>query len=226
MPSGASVFHKHFVTKLNVKCNITDMHQSHSSVHTNNLAKTLWHYHALVSVAWMTPNGTARHLSVCLSIPVHLSKSAMWWVELVCCLTSHSTIFQLHVYMWRHRCAGELKKKLDLQSGSQCHRHFVGFLMCPSKHRHGANIFMVIRRNRHISVAFYDAHGDTEYLFSPLRREYPPILTSGEMLSHPWGWDKPIPEVIHLWRHRTSTPKQSRKVASRVRFRQILHIFR
>ena len=131
MPSGASVFHKHFVTKLNVKCNITDMHQSHSSVHTNNLAKTLWHYHALVSVAWMTPNGTARHLSVCLSIPVHLSKSAMWWVELVCCLTSHSTIFQLHVYMWRHRCAGELKKKLDLQSGSQCHRHFVGFFNVP-----------------------------------------------------------------------------------------------
>ena len=33
-----------------------------------------------------------------------------------------------------------------------------------------------------------------------------PILTSGEMLSHPGGWDKPIPEVIHLWRHRTSTP--------------------
>ena len=26
----------------------------------------------------------------------------------------------------------------------------------------------------------------------------PPILTPGEMLSHPGGWDKPIPEVIHL----------------------------
>ena len=42
------------------------------------------------------------------------------------------------------------------------------------------------------------------YLFSLLRQEYPPILTSGEMLSHPGGRDKPIPEVIHLWRHRTS----------------------
>ena len=40
--------------------------------------------------------------------------------------------------------------------------------------------------------------------FSLLRQECPPILTSGEMLSHPGGWDKPIPEVIHLWRHRTS----------------------
>ena len=43
------------------------------------------------------------------------------------------------------------------------------------------------------------------YFFSLLRQEYPPILTSGEMLSHPGGWDKPIPEVILLWRHRTST---------------------
>ena len=38
--------------------------------------------------------------------------------------------------------------------------------------------------------------------FSLLRQEYP-ILTSGE-ISHPGGWDKPIPEVIHLWRHSTS----------------------
>ena len=31
------------------------------------------------------------------------------------------------------------------------------------------------------------------------------------MLSHPGGWDKPIPEVIHLWRHRTSTPNDLEK---------------
>ena len=47
--------------------------------------------------------------------------------------------------------------------------------------------------------------------FSLLRQEYPPILTSGEMLSHPGGWDKPIPEVIRLWRHRTSTPNNLEK---------------
>ena len=61
--------------------------------------------------------------------------------------------------------------------------------------------------------------------FSLLRQEYPPILTSGEMLSNPGGWDKPIPEVIHLWRHRTSTQNNLEKVASSVRFRHILHIF-
>ena len=46
------------------------------------------------------------------------------------------------------------------------------------------------------------------------------------MLSHRGGWDKPIPEVIHLWRHRTSTPnnlEQSRLVCL---IRHIVHIFR
>ena len=50
-----------------------------------------------------------------------------------------------------------------------------------------------------------------DLIFSLLRQGYPPILTSGEMLSHPGGWDKPIPEVIYLWRHRTSTPNNREK---------------
>ena len=45
------------------------------------------------------------------------------------CATSHSMIFQL--YMWRHRCADGPKKKLYLRSGSQRHRHFVGFFNMP-----------------------------------------------------------------------------------------------
>ena len=35
-----------------------------------------------------------------------------------------------NVYVKTHRCAGGLKKKLDIQSGSQRHRHFVGWLFC------------------------------------------------------------------------------------------------
>ena len=35
------------------------------------------------------------------------------------------------IYVTAHRCAGGLKKKLDLQSGSQRHRHFVGFFNVP-----------------------------------------------------------------------------------------------
>ena len=50
-------------------------------------------------------------------------------------------------------------KKLDLRSGSKA---IDISLTCPSKHRHGANLFTVIPRNCSISVAFYDAHGDTE----------------------------------------------------------------
>ena len=67
------------------------------------------------------------------------------WVSEIDCLMSHATIFQS--YMWRNnRCAGGLKK-LDLRSGSQRHRHFVGSLTCPSKHRHGTTLF--IRWFRH-----------------------------------------------------------------------------
>ena len=50
-----------------------------------------------------------------------------------------STILQL--YMWRHICAGRLKK-LDLRSGSQRHRHFLGFFNVPVLHRHGTTLFI------------------------------------------------------------------------------------
>ena len=70
----------------------------------------------------------------------------------------------------------------------------------------------------HSVLIFGVKSGNEEYevkpwknIFSLLRQEYPPILTSGEMLSHPGGWDKPIPEVIRLWRHRTSTPNNLEK---------------
>ena len=48
-------------------------------------------------------------------------------------------------------------------------------------------------------------------VFLTLETRISAILTSGEMLSHPGGWDKPIPEVIHLWRHRTSAPNNQEK---------------
>ena len=35
------------------------------------------------------------------------------------------------IYVTAHRCAGGLKKKCDLRSGSIRHRHFVGFLNVP-----------------------------------------------------------------------------------------------
>ena len=52
-------------------------------------------------------------------------------------------------YVTAHRCAGWLKKKLDLRSASQHHRHFVVvFFNVPVyKQRHGTNLF--IRWFRH-----------------------------------------------------------------------------
>ena len=44
--------------------------------------------------------------------------------------------------MWRHKCAGGLKKKLYLRSWSQRHRHFTGFFNVPVLHRHGTTLFM------------------------------------------------------------------------------------
>ena len=35
------------------------------------------------------------------------------------------------IYVTVHRCTGVLKKKFDLRSGSQSHRHFVGFFNVP-----------------------------------------------------------------------------------------------
>ena len=50
-----------------------------------------------------------------------------------------------------HRCVGELKKTFDLRSGSQRHRHFVGFfnvsVQAPTR---GQPFHTVIQRNRPI----------------------------------------------------------------------------
>ena len=70
------------------------------------------------------------------------------------------------IYVTAHRCAGGLKKKLEPTVGLPRHGHFVGFLTCPSKHRYRPNLIAVIPRNRPISVAFHDTHGDMVDLFS------------------------------------------------------------
>ena len=71
------------------------------------------------------------------------------------CFTSHATLFQS--YMWRHRCAGGLKK-LYLRSVSHRHRHFAGLFNVPVLHRHGTTLF--IRWFRHTApIAFYGTLG-------------------------------------------------------------------
>ena len=60
------------------------------------------------------------------------------------------------IYVKAHRCAGGLKKKLDLRSGS----HAIEISLSLSKHWKGTNLFTAYSRNHPISVAFYAAHGD------------------------------------------------------------------
>ena len=66
------------------------------------------------------------------------------------------------IYVTAHRCAGLLKKELDLRSDFQRHRQ--GSLTCPSKTPTRDQPFHGYSEKPPQSVAFYDAHGDTEYL--------------------------------------------------------------
>ena len=61
-------------------------------------------------------------------------------------------------YMTAHRCAAGLKK-LDLRSGSQCHRHFAGFFNVPVLHRHETTLFYGDSNTPPHLVASYDTLG-------------------------------------------------------------------
>ena len=55
------------------------------------------------------------------------------------------------IYVTAHRCTGGLKKKLDLRSRSQRHRHFVGFFNVPVQApTRDHPFYTVIPRNRPI----------------------------------------------------------------------------
>ena len=82
----------------------------------------------LPTTAWQSKGHTSHDMS-------EIQLSWVYW-----CFTSHATIFQS--YMWQHRCAGGLKKKLYLRLGSQRHRHFTGFFNVPVLDRHGTTLFI------------------------------------------------------------------------------------
>ena len=51
------------------------------------------------------------------------------------------------IYVTAHRCAGGLKKKLNLRLDSQCHGHFEGFFKVPVQAPTRGKPFEVIPRN-------------------------------------------------------------------------------
>ena len=122
--------------------------------------------------------------------------TAAWRIRLswvYWCFTSHATILQS--YMWRHRCAGGLKKKLYLQSGSQRHRHFAGFFIVSVLHRHGTTLFYGDSDTPPHLVAFYNT--------LRIRRTYarlkPPASSRGEELDRVNSvlWQKSLRQGFH-----------------------------
>ena len=77
------------------------------------------------------------------------------FILFICCLTSHSTTLILS-YMCEgtYMCAGGLKKKLDLRSGSHAIDISEFSLTCPFKHRHGANFLRLFRETAPFQLPF------------------------------------------------------------------------
>ena len=98
----------------------------------------------------------------------HERQNTVWmdckvWVWVYWCFTSHATIFQS--YMRRHRCAGGLKKKLYLRSGSQRHRYFTRFFNVCVLHRHGTTLFIQWFQHTDPFSRLLRHAGDTEDVF-------------------------------------------------------------
>ena len=75
------------------------------------------------------------------------------------------------IYVTAHRCADGLKKKLDLRSGSQRHRRFVGFfnvpVLAPTREKRerlelSASILQSMARHLSTSAFIYKRSGDTD----------------------------------------------------------------
>ena len=60
------------------------------------------------------------------------------------------------IYVTAHRCAGRLKKKLNLRPGSRCHRHFVGFFNVTAQALTWGHPFYGYSKKLPCLVAFYD----------------------------------------------------------------------
>ena len=110
------------------------------------------------------------YMYIHLSHGNHIKRIEFEFIDVLC----HMQWYFSHI-MWRHRCAGGLKKKLYLRSGSQRHRHFAGFFNVTVLHRHGPPF---LYRDSDIPshfVAFYDTLG-IHRTFSRLK---PPVSSRG-----------------------------------------------
>ena len=80
-------------------------------------------------------------------------------LNIIICKKRHSALLGVW-YVTAYRCVGGLKKKLDLRSGSQRQRHFVGFFNVPVQAPTRGHPFLhgYLEKPPHL-VAFYDTLG-------------------------------------------------------------------
>ena len=98
------------------------------------------------------------HVSTWLCVSSVIKKWSMWVYEWVSeWVSERGRLFNVTcndisvIYVTAHRCTGGLKKKLNLRSGSQGHRHYVRFFNVPVQApTRGHPFYTVIPRNRPI----------------------------------------------------------------------------
>ena len=115
----------------------------------SSLTSPLWSMEEKIRTNWMLKTD---HAPVLL---LKFFRSSDSWVSEWDWLFNVTLNDILVIYVTAHRCASGLKKKLNLRSGSQRHRHFVGFFNVPVQApTRGYPFYTVIPRNRPIWSPF------------------------------------------------------------------------
>ena len=93
------------------------------------------------------------------------SSKQLWWVSEIWLLNAVTCNDISVIYVTIHRCAGGLKKKLNLRSGSQRHGHFVGFFNVPVQAPTRVTLFIRLLRETATFSRLLRHAGDTKELF-------------------------------------------------------------
>ena len=96
---------------------------------------------------------TIKWYNLCLQI---IQSQKCYPLNIIICKEHHSALLGVW-YVTAHICAGGLKKKLDIRSGSQSQRHFVGFFNVPVQ-APTPFLHSYFEKPPHL-VAFYDTLG-------------------------------------------------------------------
>ena len=108
------------------------------------------------------------------------------------------------------RCAGWLKKKLDVRSGSQLNRHFVGFFNVPVQVQTRGNSFNSHSEKPPHLVAFYNTLG----IWRTYSHLIPPTVPRGDFSL--WCHNQMARQMVaQLWLHNRMMLKKCPEVGKR-----------